>query len=60
MRDELFDRDYQAGRAAMSRSIDGILQHAGTLLRDTADALHRLQWAAPWTASKRRKRSGVA
>lgn len=60
MRDELFDRDYQASREALNHSIDGALKRAGTLLRDTAEVLHRIQWDAPWTATKRRKRSGIA
>ena len=60
MRDELFDRDYQDGRAAMNRSIDILFQRVGALLRETAATAHRIQWDAPWTATKRRKRSGIA
>jgi len=44
MRDEIFDRDYQAGRDALHDGIDRLIQGAGKSLR----VLHRLQFDAPW------------
>lgn len=44
MRDEMFDRDYQQGRAELNTGIDRLLSTIG----DGLSALHRIQWAAPW------------
>lgn len=59
MRDELFDRDYQAGRAGLNASIDraiaGIARSVGTSFK----LLHDIQWNAPWQA-KTKRRAGRA
>jgi hypothetical protein len=44
MRDELFDRDYQAGRDALNDGIDRLISQIGGALR----ALHAIQFDAPW------------
>jgi len=44
MRDELFDRDYQAGRAALHDGLDRFVKQVADALAE----LHRIQWAAPW------------
>ena len=48
MRDELYDRDYQAGRAELHAGIDRALANLGGLVVKTINTLHRIQWAAPW------------
>lgn len=48
MRDELFDRDYAAGRKALNHGIDLLLARFGRLVVGTFAALHRIQWSAPW------------
>lgn len=56
MRDELYDRDYQAGRGALH---DGI----GAFVRNVADGLallHRKQWSAPWNIGGRDNCTGAA
>ena len=54
MRDELFDRDYQAGRAELNAGIDRAMANFGRSLGDAFEALHRVQWSAPWQAKSKR------
>ncbi len=44
MRDEIFDRDYQAGRDALHDGIDRLVSGMGRTLR----VLHSIQFDAPW------------
>ena len=44
MRDEIYDRDYQAGRDALNDGIDRLIQGAGNAFR----VLHKIQFDAPW------------
>jgi hypothetical protein len=46
MRDELFDRDYQAAREALHCGVDAFVKN----LANGFAALHRIQWSAPWKA----------
>ncbi len=58
MRDELYDRDYQAGRDALHDGIDRLVRRVARFVRETGEAQHRAEWSAPW----RRKddRTGLA
>jgi hypothetical protein len=44
MRDEIFDRDYQAGRDALHDGIDRLIGGIGRSLK----VLHSIQFDAPW------------
>jgi len=55
MRDELFDRDYQAGRAELNAGIDRAVANIGRSLGDTLKVLHRIEWNAPWQARTDRR-----
>lgn len=44
MRDEIFDRDYQAGRDALNGGIDRLIASIGRTLK----ILHSIQFDAPW------------
>ena len=59
MRDELFDRDYQAGRAELHAGIDRAIANFGRSLGESFEALHRIQWSGPWQA-KTDRRAGRA
>ena len=59
MRDELFDRDYQAGRAELNAGIDRAIANIGKSLGDSLKLLHHLEWSAPWNA-KTNRRAGRA
>lgn len=50
MRDELFDRDYQAGRAEFHAGIDRAIANVARTLGDSLIVLHRIEWNAPWQA----------
>ncbi len=59
MRDELYDRDYQSGRAELHDGIDRLLARLANGLRVTFEAIHRVEWSAPWKAQGK-DRTGVA
>ena len=44
MRDEIFDREYQAGRAALNASIDRVIDGLARSLK----VLNAFQFDAPW------------
>jgi hypothetical protein len=44
MNDQIFDREYQAGRAALNGSISRLIDGAGQSLR----VLHKINFDAPW------------
>jgi hypothetical protein len=48
MRDEIFDREYQAGRAEFHAGIDRLIASIGRSIGDSLNALHRIEWSAPW------------
>ena len=56
MVDEIFDRNYQAGRADLNAGIDRAVQRIGAgiggTLAKSLEVLHRIEWNAPWAASK--------
>jgi hypothetical protein len=56
MRDQLFDREFQAGRADLFAGIDRFVHSitAGLAL------LHQVQWSAPWKVTPRDKPTGIA
>jgi len=44
MRDEIFDREYQAGREALNDGVGRLFSGIGRTLR----VLHTIQFDAPW------------
>lgn len=56
MIDEIYDRTYQSGRAALNAGLDGLFARIGTAVRDSFDVLHRIEWSAPWHERTRRAR----
>lgn len=50
MRDELFDRDYQAGRDALNDGIDRLIEGAMTTFR----VMSAVQFHAPWRSQARK------
>ncbi len=60
MRDELYDRDYQGGRAELHDGLDRLLAHIADGLRVTLAAIHRTEWSAPWKPQTGKDRTGVA
>jgi len=61
MIDEIFDRRYQDGRAELNAGIDRAVAHVGRSILMTFEALHRVQFAAPWNSVRKGKhRVGLA
>ena len=54
MRDEIFDRTYQSGRAELNAGIDRAVQTAAHSLGASLKALHRIEWSAPWQRDSKR------
>jgi hypothetical protein len=52
MMDEIFDRNYQAGRAQFNAGLDRGFGRIGKALSSTFEALHRIQWNAPWVNTR--------
>ena len=54
MNDQIFDREYQAGRAALNDSISRLIHSAGQSMR----VLNKINFDAPWKhnpSSKQRR-----
>jgi hypothetical protein len=47
MNDQIFDREYQAGRAALNDGLGRLIHGAGQSLR----VLHKINFDAPWKQS---------
>ena len=62
MMDEIFDRQYQSGRNELNAGLDRAFGKIGQEFSRTFEALHRIQWNAPWTSKGKRKtnRAGLA
>lgn len=43
-----FDRGYQAGREELHTGIEALLRHLVTSISAVFDAIHRIQFSAPW------------
>ncbi len=57
MMDEIFDRQYQAGRNELNAGLDRAFSAAGRELLKTYQLFHAIQWKAPWLRKARRARS---
>lgn len=55
MRDEIFDRDYQAGRDALNNGIDRLLAGIGQTFR----LISEIQFSSPWAQSGNRRPAGT-
>jgi hypothetical protein len=54
MIDEIFDRQYQAGRAELNAGLDRAFAAIGRTIGDSLKVLHRIEWSAPWNAKSNR------
>ncbi|HET7606442.1 MAG TPA: hypothetical protein VFK28_10285 [Sphingomicrobium sp.] len=57
MMDELFDRQYQAGREHLNAGIGAGFRTLRRAIGNTFDVLYRIEYDAPWAARARRARS---
>jgi hypothetical protein len=50
MVDEIFDRNYQAGRADLNAALSHLLGRFGRAVGNSFNVLNRIEYSAPWTA----------
>jgi hypothetical protein len=48
MIDDIYDRQYQSGRAALNGALIAALHHLFVEARKTSEALNRIEFSAPW------------
>ena len=49
MNDEMFDRQYQAGRKDLHAGVARMARRVGTGFAATFDSIKRVQFSAPWS-----------
>ena len=54
--DEIFDRNYQQGRAALNAALASGLKQLSQSVGEAFLALNRIEYSAPWTAPRGRGR----
>jgi hypothetical protein len=54
MIDEIFDRQYQAGREALNDSIAAAVARFGRAFGNAFEVLNKIEYQAPWAASRKR------
>ena len=59
MIDEIFDRQYQSGRAQLNAGIDHLFGSIGRELGKSLAAVHRFEWNAPWLANARKRSTDI-
>jgi hypothetical protein len=57
MVDEIFDRQYQAGRDQLNASLLNGLARFGEAFGNAFKVLNRIEYSAPWSVKPRRARS---
>ncbi|HEX8840478.1 MAG TPA: hypothetical protein VF750_08440 [Sphingomicrobium sp.] len=56
MIDQIFDRQYQAGRIALNQSILGLVRRFREASLNAFNVLNRIEYSAPWAAPVKRAR----
>ena len=59
MMDQLFDRDYQAGRASLNAGFNRALSRLGHAIDNAFRVLERIEYNSPWTQKTPRRRLGA-
>jgi hypothetical protein len=57
MVDEIYDRHYREGRAALNASLLGGFARFGEAFGNAFKVLNRIEYSAPWTIKPKRVRS---
>ena len=61
MMDEIFDRQYQAGRNDLNAGLDRAFTNISREVGKSLAAVHRFEWSAPWNRKVAKKdRTGLA
>ena len=57
MVDEIYDRDYRAGRDALNAAILSAFSRFGHAVGNAFEVLNRIEYSAPWTIKTKRVRT---
>ena len=57
MIDEIYDRNYQAGRNQLNAAVLAGFARLGRAIGNAFEVLNRIEYEAPWAAKARRARS---
>jgi len=57
MMDEIFDRNYQAGRAELNASLINGLSRLRSAVNNAFAVLNRIEYSEPWAAKRKRSRA---
>jgi hypothetical protein len=57
MIDEIYDRQYQSGRAALNASIFGLFERFADAIGNAFKVLNRIEYSAPWAAQSKQPKS---
>ena len=57
MMDEIFDRNYQAGRAELNASLINGLSRLRGAVNNAFAVLNRIEYSEPWAAKRKRSRA---
>jgi len=57
MIDEIYDRNYQAGREQLNAALAAGFRKLGRAVNNAFEVLNRIEYEAPWAAGTRRARS---
>ena len=60
MIDEIYDRQYQQGRAALNDGIDRLIASVGTELGKSFAAVYRFEWSSPWNRTSKAQQNKCA
>ena len=56
MMDQIFDRQYQAGRKQLNTSLASGLSHFGHAVKEAFEVLVKIEYQSPWTTKTKRVR----
>jgi hypothetical protein len=59
MIDEIFDRQYQDGRAELNATITDAFARFGNAVSNAFAVLYRIEYSEPWTIKRRRTRARI-
>ena len=57
MIDEIFDRQYRAGRDQLNSGVQALVTRFGTAVNNAFSVLNRIEYSAPWADQPNRLRS---
>jgi hypothetical protein len=57
MIDQIYDREYRAGRAQLNAALIRMFSGLGRALTEAFTVLNRIEYSAPWAVKARRARS---